>query len=187
MGRIAEICEVDASKLVPYERNAKVHSDAQVEKIAASIKEFGFIAPCIIDRDLNIIAGHGRVLAAKKLGMKKVPCVYAEGLTEEQRRAYILADNKLAELALWDMDTLSIELEDLDALGFDITLAGFSDVSGLLDEYESDYDMTRGLELDEFAVTFNFPKEHEIAIKQYISDNGKDAIVQDIIEKAVGV
>ena len=127
MGKVKEICEVNVADLVPYARNAKTHGPDQVSKIARSIEEFGFLSPCLIDREKNIIAGHGRVLAAKELGLKKVPCVYVEGLTEEQRRAYILADNRLTELGGWDMDAVTIELEELDALGFDITLTGFRD------------------------------------------------------------
>ena len=98
MAKIADVQEVSLEKLRPYERNAKIHDENQVEKIAESIKEFGFISPCLIDEENNIIAGHGRIMAAKKLGLETVPCVYIEGLTEAQRRAYILADNKLTEM-----------------------------------------------------------------------------------------
>ena len=126
MARINNITEVKIQDLRPYERNAKVHSEKQVEQIAASIEEFGFLNPCLIDKDHNIIAGHGRVLAAKKLGWETVPCLYIEGLTEEQRRAYILADNKLTELGGWDPDLVSQELEALKTSGFDISLTGFS-------------------------------------------------------------
>lgn len=125
MGKIAEVQEVTLTKLVPYAKNAKIHGTGQVEKLKKSISEFGFLSPCIIDRDFNIIAGHGRVMAAKELGMEKVPCVFAEGLTDEQRRAYILADNRLGELGEWDMDLVISELEDLKELDFDIDLTGF--------------------------------------------------------------
>ena len=112
--------------LHPYERNARTHSEAQVEKIANSIREFGFLNPVLIDKNDMIIAGHGRVLAAQKLGLKKVPCLRVEDLTETQIRAYILADNKLAEEAGWDEEILRTELQGLKDEGFDITLAGFS-------------------------------------------------------------
>ena len=125
MAKIGKVQEVAIADLHPYEKNAKLHSEAQVEKIAASIQEFGFISPCLIDTDGNIIAGHGRVMAAQRLGMTTVPCVYVEGLTEEQRRAYILADNKLTELGEWNMDLVSQELHDLKDDGFDINLTGF--------------------------------------------------------------
>lgn len=102
MGKITKIKDVAIDALKPYERNAKLHSDAQVEKIAKSIQEFGFLSPCLIDTEGNVIAGHGRIMAAKTLGMETVPCVYIEGLTDAQRRAYILADNRLTELGGWD-------------------------------------------------------------------------------------
>ena len=141
MGKIAEVREVTLTKLVPYERNAKKHSLDQIEKIAAIIEEFGFVSPCLIDQDYNIIAGHGRVLAAEFLGLEKVPCVFIEGLTDEQRRAYILADNRLTELGDWDMELVDLELADLDAEGFDVSLTGFdweavTEINTFDDEYE---------------------------------------------------
>ena len=111
MAKIANIKEVSVDKLIPYENNAKIHGDEQVKMIADSINEFGFISPCIIDKDYNIIAGHGRVLAAKLLGMESVPCLFVEGLTEAQRKAYILADNRLTEMGEWDLDKVKIELQ----------------------------------------------------------------------------
>lgn len=124
MAKAEKICEVAIKDLRPYDKNAKVHSDEQVDMICNSIEEFGFISPCLIDKDNRIIAGHGRVMAAKKLGLKKVPCVYIEGLTEEQYKAYILVDNKLTELGGWDFDLLNSELDDIDLdmsqFGFDI-------------------------------------------------------------------
>lgn len=117
--------EVPIDQLKPYKKNARTHSDSQVQKIANSIEEFGFINPVLIDGDFNIIAGHGRLLGAKKLGLKSVPCLFVEDLTEAQQRAYVLADNKLAEDAGWDMDLLQEELKALADMDFDITLAGF--------------------------------------------------------------
>ena len=125
MAKIDGVQEVRLADLVPYERNAKQHSAEQVQKIADSIKEFGFLSPVLIDRAGNIIAGHGRVMAAKSLGMKTVPAVYVEGLTETQRRAYILADNRLGELGEWDWDIVYGELEALNDMNFDIELTGF--------------------------------------------------------------
>lgn len=116
---------VEIKKLKPYENNARTHSEEQVEKICKSIKEFGFINPVLIDSQYGIIAGHGRVLGAIKLGMMEVPCLFIEDLTEAQKRAYILADNKLALDAGWDEDLLKIELEELSNMNFDITLTGF--------------------------------------------------------------
>jgi hypothetical protein len=118
-----ETLPVDA--LVPYARNARIHSDAQVAQIAASIREFGFCNPVLIDAHGGIIAGHGRVMAARSLGLAEVPCVRLGHLSDVQRRAYILADNKLPENAGWDAAMLELELDELADLDFDIDLAGF--------------------------------------------------------------
>ena len=111
--------------LVPYARNARTHSDAQVAQIAASIREFGFTNPVLVDADRGVIAGHGRLLAARKLGMAEVPTIELSHLTPAQRRAYVLADNRLALSAGWDEDLLRIELGELQADGFDLRLTGF--------------------------------------------------------------
>lgn len=141
MAKTAEMAEVSLSLLKPYERNAKQHSQEQIDKIKDSIREFGFVSPCLIDRDFNLIAGHGRVMAARELGIESVPCVFIEGLTETQRRAYILADNRLTELGGWDMDLVNAELEALDEEGFDATLTGFDwEAATALDPIEDDYD-----------------------------------------------
>ena len=140
MAKTTEMVEVALNKLRPYERNAKKHPQEQVEKIKNSIIEFGFLSPCLIDKDNNIIAGHGRVMAAKELNMKTVPCVFIEGLTDEQRRAYILADNRLGELGEWDMDLVFEELTDLDDFGFDIELTGFELPEEEPEADEDDYD-----------------------------------------------
>jgi len=115
------------ARLAPYERNARTHSDDQVAQIAASIQEFGFTNPVLADETGTIIAGHGRVLAAQKLGLDDVPVMVARGWSEAQIRAYLLADNKLALNAGWDTETLALELGDLKAMGFDLALTGFSD------------------------------------------------------------
>ena len=133
MGSIEKIADVDVRKLIPYAKNAKIHGKKQLEKLKKSIEEFGFLTPCLIDKDFNIIAGHGRVMAAKELNIKKVPCVFVEGLSEEQRRAYILADNRLGELGEWDMDLVAQELNALSEGGFDIDLTGFSIDDSILD------------------------------------------------------
>lgn len=138
---------VEIEKLIPYKNNARTHSDEQIEKIAKSMKEFGFINPVLVDGNLNVIAGHGRILGAKKLGMKEVPCLFIENLTEEQKRAYIIADNRLAEDAGWDKELLKIELEDLKNMNFDITLTGFE-----LEDFDFSMDETEVIE-DEFDET----------------------------------
>lgn len=140
MAKIADVQEVSLEKLRPYERNAKKHGPEQVEKLKASMQEFGFLTPCLIDSDYNLIAGHGRVMAAKELGIKTVPCVFIEGLTDEQRRAYILADNRLGELGEWDMELVFDELAELDDLGFDIELTGFEMPEELPEVIEDDFD-----------------------------------------------
>lgn len=121
-----QIEHIAVTNLCPYERNSRTHSDAQVEQIAASIREFGFVNPVLIDENCRIIAGHGRVMAATKMGLADVPCLRLEGLTEAQIRAYVIADNKLAENAGWDMDLLRLEIGDLKELGFDLGLMGFA-------------------------------------------------------------
>jgi site-specific DNA-methyltransferase (adenine-specific) len=113
------------SELIPYARNSRTHSEAQVSKIASSIKEFGFLNPVITDGQKGIVAGHGRLMAAQKIGMDEVPTIDASHLTEAQRRAYVIADNRLALDAGWDDEMLRIELGDLDAEGFDLSLTGF--------------------------------------------------------------
>lgn len=143
--------DVEIEKLKPYKNNARTHSDEQIEKIAKSMKEFGFINPVLVDGNLNVIAGHGRILGAKKLGMKEVPCLFIENLTEEQKRAYIIADNRLAEDAGWDKELLKIELEDLKNMNFDITLTGFE-----LEDFDFSMDETKVIE-DEFDE--NVPEE----------------------------
>ena len=115
------------ASLIPHARNAKQHSDAQVAQIAASIREFGWGAPVIVDGKNNIVAGHGRVLAARKLGMTDVPVVPMAHLTDIQRRALILADNKIGENASWENELLGLELAELQAAGFDLELTGFSE------------------------------------------------------------
>lgn len=133
MGSIEKIENVEVRKLIPYANNAKIHGKKQLEKLKESISEFGFLTPCLIDQNFNIIAGHGRIMAAKELNLKKVPCVYVEGLSEQQRRAYILADNRLGELGEWDMELVAQELNALTDEGFNIDLTGFSIDDSILD------------------------------------------------------
>ena len=126
-------------RLIPYARNSRTHSDEQVAQVAASIREFGFTNPVLVDAEGGIIAGHGRVMAARKLGMDKVPCIRLAHLTEAQRRAYVIADNKLALNAGWDEKMLALEFKDLQAMDFDIELTGFGlgDIDELLAELDA--------------------------------------------------
>ena len=114
------------SKLIPYARNARTHSDEQVAQIAASIKEWGWTTPVLVDEQGGIIAGHGRTLAAQKLGMTEVPVMVAKGWSDAKKRAYVLADNKLALNAGWDNEMLALELAELQGLDFDLDLTGFT-------------------------------------------------------------
>ena len=178
MAKIAEVQEVSRGLLKPYERNAKIHSEEQVKKIADSIKEFGFVNPVLIDRDYNIIAGHGRVMAAESLGLDTVPCLYVEGLTDEQRRAYILADNRLGELAEWNMDIVNAELLELDGEGFDISLTGFDLELGnwFIDRERNDTSRQDGNdEYNEFLDKFEQPKTTDDC---YTPDIVYDAVAQ---------
>jgi DNA modification methylase len=122
-----QITEVKVEALIPYAKNSRTHDDAQVAQIAASIKEFGWTNPILIDGDKGIIAGHGRLMAARKLGLTKVPVIELKDMTEAQKKAYVIADNKLAMNAGWDMDFLKLELQDLEDADFDLSLTGFDD------------------------------------------------------------
>lgn len=126
----------DINTLIPYARNSRTHSEEQISQIAASIKEFGFLSPIVISDDNTILCGHGRVLAARKIGLEKIPCIKENYLTEAQKRAYIIADNKLSLNAGWDIELLAIEIADLQGSDFDISLLGFDDkeLSKLFDE-----------------------------------------------------
>lgn len=130
-----EVVYKPTGDLIPYANNSRTHSDEQVAQVAASIKEFGFTNPILIDEDSGIIAGHGRLMAAQKLGITEVPTITLAGLTKAQRKAYIIADNQLALNSGWDLDTLRVEFERLEELDFDLSLIGFEDdvVEKLLD------------------------------------------------------
>lgn len=143
------------SALVPYARNSRTHSDQQVAQIAASIREWGWTVPVLVDEAGTIIAGHGRILAAHKLGITEVPCMVASGWTEAQKRAYIIADNKLALNAGWDDDALKVELAELSELDFDLSLTGFDDseIAGFLDKTEGLTDPDETPDLQQDAVT----------------------------------
>ena len=122
-----EIKYKDINDLIPYVNNTRTHSEEQINQIASSIKEFGFTNPVLIDKNDGLIAGHGRVMGAKKLGLKEVPTITLDNLTEAQKKAYIIADNKIALNAGWDEELLKIELQSLQEMDFDLSLTGFSD------------------------------------------------------------
>lgn len=128
--------ECNISDLIPYANNSRTHSDEQVNQVASSIKEFGFTNPVLIDEQGGLIAGHGRIMAAKKLGIDEVPCIELKGLTEAQKKAYVIADNQLALNSGWDLDLLKLEIESLQELDFNVDLLGFDDdfLDGLMDD-----------------------------------------------------
>ena len=158
MKTTTELTLVATDKLVPYANNARTHSQEQILKLRSSLREFGFINPVIVDRDLTIIAGHGRVMAAKAEGIREVPCVFVDHLTEAQKKAYILADNRMALDAGWDEELLRVELQELEGLNFDLGLTGF-DEKELADFFadekaeveDDDYDLTEALEKASFV------------------------------------
>ena len=124
---VKEFKLVNVELLVPYANNPRTHSKEQIKKLESSLREFGFINPLIIDREYNVLAGHGRLSAAKAEGYKEVPCVFVEDLSEAQKKAYIIADNRMALDAGWDEELLAVELEGLSDLGFDLSLTGFDE------------------------------------------------------------
>lgn len=123
----SEMTQIPIGKLVPYINNARTHSPEQIKKLRASLREFGFVNPILIDRDYNVIAGHGRLAAAREEGYTEVPCVYVDHLTEAQKKAYILADNRMAMDAGWDEELLKVELESLQEMAYDLSFTGFDE------------------------------------------------------------
>ena len=150
---------VDINKLIPYVNNARTHSPEQITKLRSSLREFGFINPVLIDREYNVLAGHGRIAAAKEEGINEVPCVFVEHLSEAQKKAYILADNRMSLDAGWDDELLKVEMASLQEMGFDIGITGF-DESELADLFadgdktsakDDDFDLTAALEKAAFV------------------------------------
>ena len=149
MKMTSEMELVPIGRLIPYINNARTHSPEQIKKLRASLREFGFVNPVIIDREYNVIAGHGRIMAAKEEGLDEVPCVYADHLTEAQKKAYILADNRMALDAGWDEEMLRVEIDALREMEFDPMLTGF-DETELAALYAGDSD---GTEDDDFDLS----------------------------------
>lgn len=156
---------VPVGELIPYVNNARTHSDGQIVKLQASIREFGFVNPVLVDGNKNIIAGHGRVEAAKREGISEVPCVFVEHLTDNQRKAYILADNRLAELAEWDIELLNTELFELD---FDMAQFGFEEHSP--DDYADSFSLKEGDRQPFQTMSFTFSDAQVEDIKSAMSE-----------------
>lgn len=177
---------VDIEKLVPYVNNARTHSADQINKLRSSIREFGFINPVIIDKDYGVIAGHGRIMAAKEEGIKEVPCVFADHLNEAQKKAYILADNRMALDAGWDEELLRVEIESLEDYGFNVELTGFS-----TEELSSLFDLGVEAEEDDFDVEEElkkpiFSKEGDIWTLGRHKVICGDSTLWDTFEKLLG-
>ena len=159
MGKMtSEMQLVPIGKLVPYVNNARTHSKEQINKLRSSLREFGFVNPVIIDREFNVIAGHGRILAAKEENIEQVPCVFVDHLTEAQKKAYILADNRFALDAGWDEEMLRVEMEALQGMDFDISLTGFdeTEIADLLslddgEAQEDNFDEDAALQAEPFV------------------------------------
>ena len=180
---------VKIKELQGYEFNTRTHSDSQVNQLAASIGEFGFTNPLLIDGERQIIAGHGRFAAATKLQMDEVPCIVLDHLSEAQRRAYVIADNKLALNAGWDEDLLKLELSALDKIGFDLSVVGFDsdELSDLkIDDDDLDYSgKNKEIDVsgfdDEMIFKLKFIEQDYLKVKEYlkdIADTPEQAILQ---------
>ena len=174
-----QIQEKLVSELIPYVKNSRTHSDEQVAQIAASIKEFGWTNPILIDGDNGIIAGHGRLMAARKLGHKEVPTIELADLTETQKKAYIIADNRLALNAGWDEQMLAIELGELSDLNFDLELTGFNkkELQSLLDIAEAER-----IYSDKITVPNYEPKNKKPPIEDLYDDTKAIDLIADIKE-----
>jgi hypothetical protein len=173
------------AELIPYANNSRTHTDKQIAAVAASIREFGFTNPVLIDEDGGIIAGHGRVLAAQRLELSEVPCITLAGLTEAQKKAYVIADNALAEQAGWDHEKLALELEHLREVDFDIELLGLDGalVADLLDEgpdLDPDNPYTREIEAPVYE-----PGETKPELSELVSEDKTAELIERIRASSV--
>lgn len=173
-----KLVNLKTSELIPYINNARTHDESQVKQIAASIKEFGFTNPILIDEQSGIIAGHGRLLAAELLGIEQVPTITLKGLSEAQKKAYAITDNKLALNAGWDFDLLKLEIEDLQTMDFDIDLLGFDsseldDILSLENSEEEKY--SRNIEAPVYE-----PGEEKPGINDLYDRQKTDELIEQI-------
>lgn len=176
---------VQVSLLTPYARNSRTHTAQQVKQIAASIKEFGFTNPVLIDKDNGIIAGHGRVLAAEHLAIETVPCIRLDYLTETQRKAYVIADNKIALNATWDFEMLKLDLADISKTDIDLDSIGFTqlEVNNFLSDYDAPFELSN-LE-DKEATLDAEPKQSDVGYTQFsivLSTDDKKTLLDKIAE-----
>tara|TARA_Y100001963_G_scaffold86351_1_gene119403 strand:+ start:1463 stop:2053 length:591 start_codon:yes stop_codon:yes gene_type:complete len=176
------IVQRDRTSLKPYENNPRTHSEAQIDRLVRSLKEFGFTNPVLIDKNLNVVAGHGRLLAAEILNLEKIPTISLEHLTEDQRKAYVIADNQLALASGWDDDLLQSELASLADAGFDLTVLGWGDDLpdfaedpdySALDDLEDDNDWADGVKK---AIQIEFRSEDYEEAKALVADARKNGV-----------
>tara|TARA_Y100000593_G_scaffold69366_1_gene127408 strand:- start:2987 stop:3577 length:591 start_codon:yes stop_codon:yes gene_type:complete len=176
------IVQRDRTSLKPYENNPRTHSEAQIDRLVRSLKEFGFTNPVLIDKNLNVVAGHGRLLAAEILNLEKIPTISLEHLTEDQRKAYVIADNQLALASGWDDDLLQSELAALADAGFDLTVLGWGDDLpdfaedpdySALDDLEDDNDWADGVKK---AIQIEFRSEDYEEAKALVADARKNGV-----------
>ena len=188
---------INLDEITPYENNAKEHPDWQIAQIKNSIEQFGFNDPIAVNENMGIIEGHGRYLAAKELGLKKVPCIILSGMTADEERAYIIAHNKLTMNTGFDLEVLEYELNALKVEDFDLSLIGFEDteiddilstdeINALDSITEDGYssladDIKEGSEI--FTISFNFPTDKKQEIENLIKERGKEYFVNLIIEE----
>jgi len=180
-----QVENIDINKLIPYVNNARTHSEEQVVQIASSIREFGFNNPILVDKELSVIAGHGRLMAARKLDLKTVPCIRLEHLTDTQRRAYIIADNKLAMNADWDIELLGLELINLQNEDFDIDLLGFTEeeINNILNEEDGEIQVEKESVLDKLDVSIDEPRNQIEKHDKWILGDKHVLICADVLRE----
>ena len=178
-----EIVYKKINELKPYENNSRTHDENQIKQICESIKEYGWTNPVLIDEKGMIIAGHGRVEAGKKLDIKEVPCIVLSGLTEAQKKAYVIADNKMALNAGWNEELLKTELENLKELDFDLELTGFSkkELDKLFDEINGSNPYTAKTEIPQYEIKGEMPEIYEL-----IEEEKVNQLIEDIRKSNVG-
>lgn len=178
-----EIVYKKINELKPYENNSRTHDESQIKQICESIKEYGWTNPVLIDENNMIIAGHGRVEGGKKLDIKEVPCIVLSGLTEAQKKAYVIADNKMALNAGWNEELLKTELENLKELDFDLELTGFSkkELDKLFDEINGSNPYTAKTEIPQYEIKGEMPEIYEL-----IEEEKVNQLIEDIRKSNVG-
>lgn len=178
-----EIVYKKINELKPYENNSRTHDESQIKQICESIKEYGWTNPVLIDEKGMIIAGHGRVEGGKKLNIKEVPCIVLSGLTEAQKKAYVIADNKMALNAGWNEELLKTELEKLKELDFDLELTGFSkkELDKLFDEINESNPYTAKTEIPQYEIKGEMPEIYEL-----IEEEKVNQLIEDIRKSNVG-